>query len=130
MSKKNETALENDMLTELKKIRQLLEPKPASPDPIPPKGFVNEFKSFLSTYKVLGITVAFILGIYLGALVQALVNDLVMPIVSLVIPNVQWEAITAGPFRIGHFVGSAITFIIVAIVIFMLVKITKKLGIE
>ena len=41
-----------------------------------------------------------------------------------------WETITAGPFRVGHFIGSLITFIIVALVIFILVKITKRIGIE
>jgi large conductance mechanosensitive channel len=118
------------MLEELKKIRELLEPKPAPPTPAPPKGMINEFKDFLSTYKVMGMAVAFILGIYLGALVQALVNDLVMPIATIAMPGINWESITVGPFRVGHFIGTLITFIIVSLVIFLLVKITKKMGIE
>lgn len=76
------------------------------------------------------MAVAFILGLYLGSLVQALVGDLIMPIISLAMPGIDWELITAGPFRIGHFTGTLITFIIVALVIFLLVKITKKAGIE
>jgi len=118
------------MLEELKKIRDLLTPKPAPPPAPPPKGLVNEFKEFLSKYKVMGMAVAFILGLYLGSLVQALVGDLIMPIISLAMPGVDWELMTAGPFRIGHFIGTLITFIIVAFVIFALVKITKKAGIE
>jgi large conductance mechanosensitive channel len=118
------------MLEELRKIRQLLEPKPAPPAPPPPKGFVNEFKDFLSKYRVMGMAVAFILGLYLGGLVNALVDDLIMPIIELAMPGVEWEAITAGPFRIGHFIGALITFLIVAFVIFVLVKITKRMGIE
>ena len=121
---------QDDMLEELRKIRQLLEPKPAPPTPAPPKGFVNEFKDFLSKYRVMGMAVAFILGLYLGSLVNALVDDLIMPIIELAMPGVEWEAITAGPFRIGHFIGALITFLIVAIVIFLLVKITKRMGIE
>jgi large conductance mechanosensitive channel len=118
---------ENEMLEELKKIRQLLEPKPSPP---PPKGFMNEFKDFLSKYSVMGMAVAFILGLYLGALVNALVDDLIMPIVELATPGIQWETIAVGPFRVGHFIGSLITFIIVALVIFVLVKITKKMGVQ
>jgi large conductance mechanosensitive channel len=118
------------MLEELKKIRVLLEPKPTPPAPPPPKGLLNEFKDFLSKYRVMGLAVAFILGLYLGALVQALVNDLIMPIVQFATPGVQWELIEMGPFRVGHFIGALITFIIVAFVIFLLVKITKKTGIE
>jgi len=118
---------ENEILDELKRIRELLEPKPAPP---PKKGLWNEFMDFISKYKVMGLAVAFIIGIYLGALVKALVDDLIMPIVSLTVPGVEWENIMAGPFRVGHFIGAVITFLIVAFVIFVLVKITKKWGIE
>lgn len=118
------------MLEELKKIRQLLEPKPAPPAPPPPKGLLNEFKDFIAKYRVMGMAVAFILGLYLGALVNALVDDLIMPIIELAMPGVQWELIELGPFRVGHFIGSLITFLVVAFVIFILVKVTKRLGIE
>ncbi|MEM2589464.1 MAG: MscL family protein, partial [Candidatus Bathyarchaeia archaeon] len=64
------------------------------------------------------------------ALVQALVNDIIMPIITLVLPGVEWEAFTLGPFRIGHFIGALITFILVAFVIFIIVKVTKKWGVE
>lgn len=121
---------DDDILEELRKIRQLLEPKPAPPPPPPPEGLVNEFRDFLSKYKVMGMAVAFILGIYLGTLVKALVDDLIMPMVNFAIPNVDWEQIVVGPFRVGHFIGALITFIIVAFVIFALVKVTMKWGIE
>ena len=115
------------MLEELKRIRELLEPKPAPP---PPKGLWNEFMDFLSKYKVMGLAVAFIMGIYLGELVKALVEDLIMPIVTLATPGVEWDTIVAGPFRVGHFIGTLITFLIVAFAIFVIVKVTKRWGIE
>jgi len=118
------------MLEELKRIRELLEPKPAPLSPPPPKGLWKEFMDFVSKYKVMGLAVAFILGLYLGTLVQALVNDLIMPVMQLVMPNIKWEDIVVGPFRIGHFIGALITFLIVAIVIFMIVKIAKRWGLE
>jgi len=122
MSKENKR-----MLEELKRIRELLETKPPPP---PPKGLWNEFLDFLSKYKVMGLAVAFIMAIYLGTLVKALVDDLVMPIVTLAMPGIEWETIVAGPFRIGHFIGALITFLIVAFVIFILVKVSKRWGIE
>lgn len=121
---------DEEILRVLREIKALLEPKPAPPPPPPPKGLWAEFIDFLSKYKVMGLAVAFILGLYLGSLVQALVNDLIMPIITIILPGVEWEAFVAGPFRIGHFVGALITFTLVAFVVFIIVKITKKWGIE
>jgi len=123
---------EDKMLEELRKIRELLEPKPAPP---PPKGMWNEFMDFISKYKVMGLAVAFIIGLYLGKLVEALVKDLIMPIIGLVIPGLEDLAtfqhkIHQQIFGIGSFLVALITFIIVAFVIFILVKITKKWGID
>jgi large conductance mechanosensitive channel len=139
------------MLDELKKIRELLEPKPAPPAPPPPKGLWKEFMDFLSKYKVMGLAVAFIMGVYLGALVNSLVKDLILPGIGLAIPglgNLSTYKIPIPPtaldaqgnpidttyagqlFGVGDFLAALITFIIVAFVIFLLVKITKKWGIE
>ena len=118
---------EDKMLEELRRIRELLEPKPAPP---PPEGLWNEFMDFFSKYKVMGMAVAFIMGIYLGALVQALVSDLIMPIIQLFPGMGKWDEIAVGPFMVGHFVGALITFLIVAFIIFIIVKITKRWRIE
>ncbi len=120
---------DREMLEELRQIRKLLEPKPAPVAP-PKKGTLAGLIDFFNKYKVMGLAVAFIIGLYLGALVQALVNDFIMPILQIVVPGSAWEAITLGPFRIGHFFGALITFLIVVIVIFLLVKVTKKWGLE
>ena len=128
-------SMEDKMLNELKKIRELLEPKPAAPAPAPPKGMWNEFVDFISKYKVMGLAVAFILGLYLGGVVQALVKDLIMPVIGLAFPglgNLATYSFAVGSqlFGVGDFLVAVITFIIVAFVIFILVKVTKKLGID
>jgi len=126
---------DDEILEELRRIRTLLEPKPAPPAPPPKKGLWNEFMDFLSKYKVMGLAVAFIIGVYLGGLVQALVKDLILPIIGLIIPGLgdlaTYEITFAQQiFRVGDFLAALITFIIVAFVIFLIVKITKKWGIE
>ena len=141
---------ESEMLDELKKIRALLEPKPAPPEPPPPKNLWKEFIDFLSKYKVLGLAVAFIIGVYLGAVVLALVKDLILPIIGLALPGlgnlatykIAFPSTTFDPqgnppagyggqvFGIGDFLVAVITFIIVALVIFLLVKIAKRWGME
>ena len=128
-------SMDEKMLNELKKIRELLEPKPAPPAPAPPKGLWKEFVDFISKYKVMGLAVAFILGLYLGGLVQALVKDFIMPLIGLIIPGVDnlaslSVAVGSQQFGVGDFLVALITFIIVAFVIFLLVKVTKKWGIE
>ena len=123
---------EDEMLKELTKIRELLTPAPAPPS-APPKGLWNEFKDFISKYKVMGLAVAFIIGLYLGALVQSLVADLLMPVIGLALPvadlaSLQYS-VDEQVFGIGSFLVALITFVIVAFVVFILVKVTKRWGI-
>jgi large conductance mechanosensitive channel len=126
---------EDEMLEELKRIRELLEPKPTPPPPPSPKGVINEFREFLSKYRVMGLAVAFIMGLYLGNLVQALVKNLILPMIGLALPGIGDLAslqvtVLNQVFGVGEFLVALITFIIVAFVIFLLVKITKRWGIE
>ena len=123
---------ENEMLEELKQIRELLAAKPAPPPPAP-KGLWNEFKSFIENYKVMGLAVAFIMGVYLGQLVQSLAKDLLLPAIGLILPvsdlaSLQYQ-VEQQIFGVGNFLVALITFIIVALVIFLLVKVTKRWGI-
>jgi len=128
-------AKEDDMLEELKKIRTLLEPKPAPAAPPAPKGLWAEFMDFISKYKVLGLAVGFIMGLYLGNLVQALVKDFLLPAIGLAIPGMKDMAtyavtVMSQVFGVGDFLVALITFIIVAFVVFLIVKVAKKWGME
>ena len=124
---------EDKMLEELKQIREVLTPKPAPPAP-EPKGMWNEFKAFIENYKVMGLAVAFIMGVYLGLVVQSLAKDLLLPAIGLLLPVSDLASLqyTVGEqtFGIGSFLVALITFIIVAFVIFIIVKVTKKWGIQ
>jgi large conductance mechanosensitive channel len=122
----------DEILAELKKISAALE---KAPPPVPPKGFANEFKDFISKYKILGLAVAFILGLYLGALVQALVKDFIIPLLGLVIPGMADLAtysakVLSQVFGIGDFLVALITFIAVALIVFIIVKVAKRMKIE
>ena len=125
---------EDEMFKELKQIRELLASKPAPPPP-PPKGMWDEFKDFLENYKVMGLAVAFIMGVYLGLLIQSLVKDLLLPAIGLALPGLSDLSslqYSTGKqiFGVGNFLVALITFIIVAFVIFILVKVTKRWGIK
>ena len=126
---------DKEIIAELQKIRELLTPKPTPPGPPPPKGITAEFKAFLGNYKVLGLAVAFILGVYLGSLVQALVKDLILPAIGIPLSgvgNLSTYTITFAKqdFQVGDFLIALITFIIVAFVIFLIVKIANHYKIQ
>jgi len=93
-------------------------------------GFVDEFKVFLKNYQVLGLAVAFIIGAASTKLVTALVNDLVMPLVAVLVPGGDWRAsvLQLGPvkFLIGDLAGNVIDFLIVALVVFAIVKFVMR----
>ncbi|NPD87346.1 MAG: MscL family protein [Asgard group archaeon] len=132
------TVVEEEILKELTKIRELLEPKEElKEEKEKPKGikhralrFKDDFVSFLKSYGVIGLTVAFIMGLYLKDLVDALVGDLIMPIIAY-IPGVEtWDTFLVGEFAIGHFLGILLMFIMITLVVFSLVKISKRIGLD
>jgi large conductance mechanosensitive channel len=89
-------------------------------------GIIAEFKEFLNEYKVIGLAVAFIMGVAATALVQSLVNDIIMPCITPFIPNGDWQKATLalGPIVLkwGDFLSQLINFVILAFVVFMIAK--------
>ena len=84
---------------------------------------------------MLGLAVAFIIGVYLGAVVLALVKDLIMPVIGLVAPglgNLATYSATVNKqvFWLGDFAVAVITFIIVALVVFLIVKMATRFGLN
>ena len=118
------------LLEHVKAIRESVEPKPAPPEPESPKGFMAEFQAFLSKYSVIGLAIAVIIGGAAGKLVSSLVSDILMPVVTFFIPGGAWReaTLTIGPvvMMVGSFVGNVIDFLIIALVVFMIMKQLEK----
>ncbi|MBD3155219.1 MAG: large conductance mechanosensitive channel protein MscL [Candidatus Aenigmarchaeota archaeon] len=89
-------------------------------------GLVKEFMDFLKEYNTISLAIAFIIGAALTTLVQSLVNDVVMPFVTPLIPGGEWQEATLalGPIMIkwGSFLSSLINFVIIAFVVFVIAK--------
>ena len=125
---------EEELLTELRKIREAVEKVPPPPPP-PKQNLWEEFKDFLSKYKIFGLAIALIIGIYLGNLVQALVKDFLLPAIGLLIPgldNLAEGTVAVGSqiFAYGDFLVALFTFVIVALLVFIAVKVAKRWGVE
>ena len=105
---------------------------------------LKEFKAFIDRGNLLQLAVAFIIGVTFAAVVTSLVNDIIMPAVGLGLGGLDFaslfavikEGIPAGPYNTvlaakdagavtinyGLFINAIIVFIIVALVLFFLVK--------
>lgn len=123
---------DEEILEELRKIREAVSPKPAPPPP-KPKGLWAEFMEFIGKGGVIGLAVGFIMGTYIGKVVSALVQDIIMPIPGALIPGGDWrKAVLTLPigqginFAVGDFVGVIVDFVIVAVVVFFIAKYAVK----
>ncbi len=94
------------------------------------KKAANEFKDFLKEYKVIPLAIAFIMGVAATALVQAVVNYLIMPIITPFIPGGAWQTATLTIWKIviswGALLGAVINFAIIAWIIFLIAKYVLK----
>lgn len=128
--------LENDILEELKKIREAVTPKVAPPAP-EPKGIIAEFKEFIGKAGVLGLAIGFIMGTAIGKVVTALVQDLIMPVPGAFTESGDWQKATISVpigngmnFGIGDFISVIIDFLIISVVIFIIAKFARKTGLK
>ena len=85
-------------------------------------GFVSEFKEFISKGNVLDLAVGVIIGAAFGKIVASLTDDIIMPVVGLMGGNPDFSAIVLGPMKVGNFLNALIGFLILALIIFMIVK--------
>jgi len=80
---------------------------------------LQEFKAFVSKGNVVDLAVAVVLGGAFGKIVTALVGGLVMPLVSYVMPQGDWQKFAVGPFQIGQMLAAVIDFLLIAGVVFV-----------
>jgi len=93
---------------------------------------LKEFKEFLEEYKVMGIAIGIVMGLATVALVNSLVANIIMPVITPFIPGGAWEqaAWILGPIvlRWGAFLAALINFVIIAFVVFLIAKKFMKQG--
>ena len=87
---------------------------------------LKEFKAFVMRGNVIDLAVAVIIGGAFGKIVSSLVNDILMPLIGLIIGGVDFTALsfTLGKATVtyGNFINNVIDFIIIAFVIFLMIK--------
>jgi large conductance mechanosensitive channel len=86
---------------------------------------IKEFREFLLRGNLVELAVAFVMGLAFAALISSFVNDLIMPIVAMIIGKPDFSDLTFtindAVFRYGAFITAAITFVSTAAAIFFFV---------
>ena len=91
------------------------------------KKFFEEFKAFAMRGNVLDMAVGVVVGSAFTAIVTSIVQNLLTPLLGLLIPDSTFAEWAPGGFGIGAVINSIISFIITAFVVFLLVKGVNKL---
>lgn len=94
------------------------------------KGFINEFKAFAVRGNVVDLAVAVVIGAAFGKIVSSLVDNIIMPLVGVLLGGISFTSLSAevgsASVTYGVFIQSVVDFIIVAFVIFLVVKAINK----
>ncbi len=102
------------------------------------KKIFNEFKEFISRGNVIDLAVGVIMGSAFTAIVTSLVNDIFMPVIGLIFGGIDFtslrivlspatETAEEAALCYGNFIQNVVNFLLVAAVIFLIVKLINKL---
>ena len=93
---------------------------------------LKEFKEFISKGNVLDLAVGVVMGSAFSGIVTSLVNDIIMPLVGLLIGGIDFSGIkaTVGDASIayGNFIQNIVNFLIIAMSIFVFIKFINRLS--
>ena len=87
---------------------------------------IKEFKEFIAKGNVLDLAIGVVIGAAFSAIVSSLVDDIIMPIVGAITAGVDFATLTVNlmgvELGIGLFINAVIKFLIIAFVLFLIVK--------
>lgn len=98
-------------------------------------GIMGEFKTFIMRGNVVDLAVGVIIGAAFQAIVKSLVDDIIMPVISIFTGGYNFESWAlvlgkgenAATLNYGSFISAVLNFIIMALVIFCIIKVLNKL---
>ena len=99
------------------------------------KKFMSEFKEFIMRGNVMDLAVGVIIGGAFGAIVTSLCEDIITPLIQLIIGKLigvdsideMTKVLNVGPIAFGNFISAVINFLIMAFIIFLMVKAINKI---
>lgn len=95
------------------------------------KKIIKEFKTFIERGNVIDLAVGVVIGSAFGNIVTSIVNDLIMPLIGVILGGIDFSNLTLkigdSSILFGSFINNVINFFIIAICVFILVKIINKI---
>lgn len=92
---------------------------------------VKEFRDFIARGNVVELAVAVILGGAFGAIINSFVNDIVMPLIGVILGGVDFTSLSIqvgnATVAYGNFIQAIVIFLIVALVLFLVVRSYNRL---
>ncbi len=92
---------------------------------------LNDFKAFLQRGNVVELAVAVVVGGAFGKIVTSLVDDMVMPLVGVILGGVNFKDVVlqvgGSTFKYGNFIQTSFDFFVIALVVFVLVRSYERL---
>lgn len=94
------------------------------------KKFIKEFKEFISRGNVVDLAVGVVIGGTFSKIVSSLVNDIIMPLVGIIIGGINFTSLSIkfndATINYGNFIQTVIDFLIVAWCIFVVIKLINS----
>ena len=91
---------------------------------------LKEFRDFIARGNVIDLAVGIIIGAAFTAIVTSVVEDLVNPLIGLIVGGIDFSSVSFGvgdaQFMIGNFINAVIKFLIIAWVVFLIVKAVNR----
>jgi large conductance mechanosensitive channel len=91
----------------------------------------KDFKAFVLKGNILDLAIAVVLGGAFGAIVTSLVNDIIMPLVGIILGGIDFAALSiqvgSATVLYGKFIQAIVNFLIIAFVIFLVMRAMVKL---
>ncbi len=91
---------------------------------------LKEFKAFVSRGNVIDLAVAVILGAAFGAIIKSLVDDIIMPLVGIVLGGIDFTTLTFqvgnATLTYGNFIQAIVNFLVIAFALFLIIRSINK----
>jgi len=102
------------------------------------KSLMQQFIDFLQTFGVIGLAIAFVIGVAASGLVTGLVNDIVNPLIGIFLPSGNLASLNAtvptvvgnstSTFLYGDLISKIINFLIIAFIVFLAYRQLSRFG--